>query len=175
MTRFIGAEGIKHVAQPPESELCFAAIISAVSGASVLEAHRALMDSRLSEEDGKTNPFVGTKKLEVAGSMVSIDPLEEADTPESVMGLIDEQLIAARAVTLLHKKNNSPTDEHYHWSLLTGFFQEENNGPKLAMRVIDPLREHHTFVRREQIAGMIGRSMDFMGVYAYALSVTREE
>lgn len=175
MTRFIGAEGIKHVAQPLESELCFAAIISAVSGASVPEAHRALKDGKLSCEDGTTPPIVGNKKLEVAGSVVSIEPLEEADTPEGVMGLIDEQLIAARAVALLHKKNDTAGDKHHHWSLLTGYFQEENDGPKLAVRVIDPLRERHTFLRREEIAGMIGRSMDFRGVYAYALSVTREE
>jgi hypothetical protein len=174
---FIGNPDIPHVVQPPGSELCFAAIISAVSGASVPQAQEVLVARRLSSDKG-TLPIIGEKRLEVGGSVVTIEPFqspfgEGADNPQGAIELIDEQLVALRSVTLLYKKNNNPDDDQLHWTLLTGYLQ--NDGRKGSFHAMDPLRPRPSYYTRPMLASMIRRSMDFNGVFAYALSTTKPD
>lgn len=174
--KFVGDPEIQQVAQPQGTELCFASIVSAMTGSSVAEAHEVLVANDLSQTDGSTGPM-GETRLEVAGSVLDIkpviDPFSGIDKSETVIERIDEKLLAARAVALLYKKTDNSEDDRHHWALLTGYLQQD--GQKGAMRVMDPLRPRIGYLRRRQLEDIIKRSMDFMGVYAYALSASRED
>jgi hypothetical protein len=172
---FVGYTEVQHVAQPPYSELCFAAIVSAMTGASLDESQEALVAEGLSKADGTTAPM-GPAQLEVAGAELSITPFQSpfkgAKDPEGVMGLIKEQFVAGRAVALLYKKEASPEDGRHHWTLLTGYY--DLDGEEGAVHVIDPKREQAEQFGRHTVIEMIKRSMDYAGVYAYALSAEHE-
>lgn len=167
---FLGFTDVHHVRQPEDSELCFAAIVSAMTGAELDESHAVLRAAGLSEADGTTAPM-GEERLVVAGSSLEITPFQSpfdgVEDVEGVLALIDEQFVAGRAVALLHKKNASPEDGRHHWTLLTG--STEQDGEMGAIHAIDPLSEHATYLGRHMIKGMIGQSLDYAGVYAYAM------
>lgn len=171
MAEFVGNPNIPHVQQPAGSEQCFVAIVAAVTGGEVEPAQTALQAAAIVGEDGSAAPIVGRKVVEVGDKQLTIEPVfgafDEAEGPEDVIGLIDEQFVAARAVALLYKKTDGPST--YHWTLLTGNFQDDA-GETIATEVMDPLRDRkESFVPR-RVARMIERSLEDMGVFAYAIS-----
>lgn len=168
---FNGYTDVQHVQQPEDSELCFASIVSAMTGAEIEAAHEALKAAGLSEDDGSTGPM-GETVLEVEDSKLTItpfqSPFEGAEDPEGVLALIDEQFVAGRAVTLLYKKTPDPEDGRHHWTLFTGSFDLDDR--KGAIHTIDPLEEAPKHLGRHVARDMIARSMDYAGVYAFALT-----
>jgi len=170
--RFVGPQHIEQVPQPEGTELCFASIVAATTGANIDEADRALRAGELYDDKGQVVPMGEMRlALENARSVLDIDPVVDpfsGDQSEVAMERIDEALVAARAVALLYKKTHNPKDEQHHWTLLTGYL--EDDGQKGAYRVMDPLRPRISYLRRELVRDMIERSTGFMGVYAYALS-----
>lgn len=177
---FVGYTDVHHVQQPEGSEQCFAAILSAVTGAQIHESQAALFQNGLVEDDGSTGLLFGPTELRVNEQVVTIEPIEhDGDDPETILGEIDEQFVAGRAVVMLYKKSAASADRQYHWSLLTGYTEHE--GQKGAIHVIDPLREHATYLGRHVVRDMIGRSLPpadsdrpleetARGVFIYGLS-----
>lgn len=165
-----------HVPQPDGTELCFAAISSSMTGASVDEADRALAAAGLYNERDEIMPM-GETSLELPGSVMAIEPVKNPfdgiEDTKAVLGLLDEQFVAGRAVAILYKKYRDTENNQYHWTLLTGYTLA--NGVKGGIRVMDPLRNRHLLMKRAQIADMIERSNRDLGFYAYALSVSQED
>lgn len=189
-TLFRGYADVEYVAQPPNSEQCFAAIVSAVSGAALHESQAALYQGGFVTEDGGTGMFWAESEIEAGGTSVHITPLEAPEDPEDVLALIDEQFDAGKAVALLHKKTGDIEDGSYHWILLTGS-RSEDQGETLvngAIHVMDPLSdpgaptpapgEEMRYVARERIADIIRQSTDFregsraQGVFPHAISTS---
>lgn len=172
MAEFVGNADVHQVLLQPGSNRNLAAIISAVSGHEVDEAHAALVDAELSEADGLSYPMPGVE-LEVGDTPVTITPLhspfgERADDPESVMSLIDAGHEAGKAVAILHKASGDPENPAYHWLLLTGHYDghhEAEGSEKGAYHVMDPAEERVGHMGRSAALDMIGRSMQHMDVY----------
>lgn len=170
--RFVGYTDVQHVKQPEDSELCFASIVSSMTGAEIEDAQAALEGAELSQSDGSTPPM-GEVSLHVGGTVLDIKPVqspfEGAEDPKGALKLIDEQFAEGRAVGLLHKKNGDPNDERHHWTLLTGYCEvdDHKDGP---IHIIDPLRSAGEYIGRNNVIEMIKNSMEYAGVYAYAMS-----
>jgi hypothetical protein len=164
--------GVEHVPQPDDSELCFAAIMSSVTGRSIEEAQFALVNTGLSAEDGTTAAPMRETELQIINSFVTITPfqtpVEGAETSDGVLDLMDEQFAEGRGVTLLHKKNDDPADERHHWTLFTGYDAAAGDGAPL--RIIDPLAGKATYIRRQLVSRMIDRSLNYAGLYGYGVS-----
>lgn len=172
--KFIGCPEIEPVPLPEGTELSFASIVSAVTGATVDEAHRILVKEELSQEDGSTAPM-GEERVAVGKSVLEIKPVLDpfsADTPETALERIDEQLVAVRAVALLYKKREGENDDQYHWALFTGYLHGDKG--KGSYRIMDPLKKNIDYWTRDGAKKNIKQSIEFMGVYAYSLD-TREE
>jgi hypothetical protein len=169
---FIGYTEVHHVANT-DGERQFASIVASVTGSEVDVIHEALVEDGLSAPDGRTWPLPETQ-LALDGSVVSITPIhtpfgERADDPEGVIELIDAELKAERPVGLL-----SRTGGAYHWTLLTGYYQNDRNGEnepleKASYHVIDPAHEQAAHSGRHAVLEQIRRSMESMDVYVCAI------
>lgn len=187
-----GYRNFQYVEQPPGSEQCFAAIVSAVSGAELHESQAALYQGGFVDEDGGTGMFWMETDLEVAGEHVEIVPLEAPAAPEKAeevqkfMELLDQQFAEGKAVALLYKKTGDIEDARYHWMLLTG--SRSTDG---AIHVMDPLRdpeeqvepgEETRYVSRTLIADLVRQSTDYReasdgqikaaGIFPHAISTS---
>ena len=156
----------------------FASLVADVSGADQFKAHVALVEAGFSRPDGLTYAMPEAQ-LEIGDTSVSITPIynpyggDRAASPENVLELIDSQLEEGRAVALLSKADGASADESYpyHWTLLTGYYQNARNGEekpleKGSYHVIDPAHEQAGHSGRHAVLQQIRRSMESMGVYA---------
>lgn len=178
---FIGFTQVEatDVWQPPQSEKCLATLLKKLSDVSLAEAHEALRIRNLSEHDGSTAPFMKAQEIELGGLIVSVNPFQtpliETASPQIVLDRMDEQFEDDKAVLLLHKKNGDPDDNRHHFILLTGYVLLDgarNRDPlkREPVHAIDTLEEQASYMSRREIAEKIKHSMDFAGVYAYAVS-----
>jgi hypothetical protein len=169
-TEFIGQPGIKHVMQPEGSDLCFAAIVSSLADQRpVDQVHQALVDGRISRENGWTLCPPEDQELQLAGDEVlKLEPFVGFSS-ERFMAAISERFEAHKPVALLYKKDNDEPEDS-HWILLTGQYLVD--GEVQLVGVMDSMQQRRTQVAPSEIADMIERTIEFNGgVYACALSV----
>lgn len=184
---FIGYTNVQHAQQPKGSEQCFAAMVSAMTGAPVHEAQACLATNGLTREDGSVGMIPAPVRLDVAGvpDVLEVEPLETPGCAEETMQLMDKQFAAGRAIAFLHRKRWNP-EEHpedtqtedtplgsdYHWVLFTGY--TEIDGKKGRIHTIDPLEDEAERWRRTTVLDIIKRSNDYdnggRGVFMLAIS-----
>ncbi|MEK7059533.1 MAG: hypothetical protein AAB971_02125 [Patescibacteria group bacterium] len=172
MGEFIGQSGIKHVSQPADSELCFAAIVSAVDGGSPVQGiHQALVESGISAEDGSTAPPPETTDVVLPGeTVVTLEPFMGFDK-SGLMEEIGKRFADGKAVALLHKKNDNETDDRHHWILLAGQYV---GGKETRVSIGDPLKASGDVVNSSEISDKISRTVEFSGA-AFACTVSVEQ
>lgn len=172
MTEFIGRTDIKHIAQPEDSDLCFATIATTLTGGDIEGAHRGLVRSNLSQEDGLTVAPMQAVAVALEGVELKVDPivtpLEFEISSDEVMQRIYEQFDQKNPVALMHKKNTKPDDNEYHWSLLVG--REVSQKATEYITVMDSMQPAMAQLRPEMIEDLIDRSLNYAGVGACALS-----
>lgn len=170
-TEFAGQPGIKHVRQPEDSELCFAAIVSALDNQrSVEQVHEALVDSGISTADGSTaNPGEAQTIQLAADTKLAVEPFVGIST-ERFITAINERLQDRKPVALLHKKNDDELDNRLHWSLIAGRYHTDGE-TELAV-LMDPLQSENAYVDSSEVTDMVERTVEFFGgVWACALSI----
>lgn len=173
---FVGNPNALHVAQPEESELCFAACVSSkLGGISLAEIHQSLVDSFVSDDDGSTSAPMGSQEVTIAGRQLNIEPIyayrDDLDTA-GVIELIDEQLRESNEVVLLHKKTSDQDDPRYHWVLLTGY---KMFGKDVAdVKIMDPEAQLVKSIDPIEVVDMIDRSIKAGAVFAYSLVSGKE-
>ena len=165
---------VRQVQQPGGSELCFAAMAAAILEVDIPEADLAIRQDGLCDPEGKVGWFMKQQNILVGSGCVIIDPLPDTKTgdadAEEVAGLIDAEHSQGTPVALLHKKNDDPGDNQYHWLLVTGQWQNIA-GRTLAYGIMDPLNERHTQMDPEQLKSLVNQSQSVGGVLACGLTV----
>ncbi len=174
-----------------DSEQCYAAMVSAVSGVPIHAAQAALYGSGRVQEDGSVGIRLSSTRLEMPDtvspvSVVEIDPLEQVEDPQEILRLMDVAFKAGRAVTFLHRKvldeqeileeaSRDPEENSgvkYHWMLFTGY--PVIHGKPGPVHTINPLREEAGYTSRSAIIDIINRSNDYetggQGVFLEAIS-----
>jgi len=170
-TEFAGQPGIKHVKQPEGSELCFAAIVSALDNQRPIEqVHEVLVDGGISTTDGSTsNPGEAQTIQLAADTKLAVEPFVGIST-ERFITAINERLQDRKPVALLHKKNDDELDDRLHWSLIAGRYHIDGE-TELAV-IMDPMRPENAYVDPPEVTYMVERTVEFFGgVWACALSV----
>jgi hypothetical protein len=175
--RFVGNPNIPQVRQPEGSELCFAAISSAVSGEDIQSVHMALQAAYLSEEDGSTAPPFDFNKEVILenGKVMKLQMVKGYETGEEdtggVIREIDEKLQAGMPVALLYKKSDEQGG-NMHWVLLTGYTPGQRADSVNAVEIMDPLNTTKVWAEPLEVLAMIDRSIQADGVFAYSLELT---
>lgn len=168
---FIGYKEAIHVAQPADTELCFAACVVSVANGIVEDAHRNLQAAFISESDGTTAPPWSDTVIPWLGGGLEIQVIQAPTTPAltgtELIAAIDGSLQAEVPVALLYKKTADPDDEQYHWVVITGYEQTET-GVK-GVEIMDPLRQALELADPLEVLAMIERSLP-TGIFAYGLN-----
>lgn len=169
---FYGKTDIPHVKQPAGSELCFAAMVSAVTGSTIEEANDALIDADLLNEDGTTSPPMGAERLHLAGKAVTIEPIvtpfdENPGDSAQVLSKIQDSLTLGRPTALLFKKDVALPD--HHWVLFSSYAADGDE--IISLRMMDSLRDNTISVTPRRVETMIDRSIDHLGVFACSFSI----
>ncbi len=175
-TRFEGQSGIVHVPQPEGSELCFAAIVSAVSHCPIDQADSALRLSGISEADGTTPAPSEEQELtfDQSNIMITIRPFMSTET-DRFIALINQRFAAKQAVAVLHKTVDDPDDIRHHWTLFTGHHLDEAGQTK-KYGAMDPLKDSRTYPKPPEVEALIKRTIEYNGgVVACAFVVTLGE
>ncbi len=170
--KYVGYSEAKHTAQPKDSDLCFAACVASVAGCSLEAVHSVLKANRLPKENGETDAPWQQKQLEIHDKILTIEPVQSPMEGEtSVRGiedLINKQLVRGNPVVLLYKKTDIPNHNQMHYSVITGYFEQEGD-TSLSIDLIDPLAAETKYVDPVEVHNMIERSMTIGGPCAYAL------
>lgn len=165
---FVGNADVVHVAQPADTEVCFAACVASLVGGEIEQVHRQLVDRYISDDDGSTAPPFGTTSIEILGKQISIEPVQGyADRAEDPLGLIeriDGSLVQGDPVVLLYKKTADPEDPRHHWVLLTGYSSEDS--AVTSVGIMDPQADRVQYVDPLEVICMIERTPE---VFAYSL------
>lgn len=172
-----GLPDVNHVPRPAGTEQDFAAIMAAVSGHSVPEAHEALVEAWLSLDSGFTAPMHEKFEVKIIDAVVVIDPLElpsgaNEEDPLQIVELMQEQFAAEKAVALHHKHKVPHHDNAYVWTLFNGYGKTNRREVKeRRIRTIDPRLSFLMYTYTDQLAPMIARSLRHAnGLHGYAIS-----
>lgn len=144
----------------------FAEVLSAVSDSSTAEIQAMLTNWGLSEIDGLYGTMQEGQTFVIGDTHVTVHPIEGADDPGRVTGLIAEQLAANNKVALFCRS----------WNLITGYHEVDGkSGPFHAMNLAPDAQhtEAAHYVGRQAIVEMVGHAADNDAVYAFALSTGR--
>jgi hypothetical protein len=172
--KFTGPEGLQHVKQPTDTELCFAAVVAAVVGTTVEAAHYAMVRGDISDPDGTTLAPFSAKQVPIDETgLLHIEPvqtpMEGAEDTAGAIELIERQLQARKAVALLALHQKLGGEDFYHWTLLAGLSEDETTKAVASIRVMNPLADRMTEEPIEDFTRFIDRSMPFPGVCAYVI------
>jgi|GEM_PF-5131444 len=182
--RYVGAEGIQHVAQPEGSELSFAATVASVLGdVQIDEVNEVLRAASVSEDDGFTLPPWERKEVTVGGTVLVVDPIlspgEDASHAKEAVELIANRFEYEQPVALLFDSNADSTnmeEAQPQWVLLAGFAESfrvdtdphwsQTNG----VYVMNPTASEGEVIDPYEFAQWVEHSFETLGgVYAYAL------
>jgi hypothetical protein len=152
-----------------------------VSGLSLEDANLALQAAFVSEENGATTPpFEARTEIPLEDDTKLVAEViqgyeQEADSVEGVIDNIDIKLREGVPVAMLYKKTTNPEDARMHWVLLTGYTYERDSDIVNGVEIMDPERDDKFLADPVEVVGMIARSMEAGGVFAYAMSVERPQ
>ncbi len=173
--RFIGKNGIGHVAQPEGTEFCFAACVASLFNGDVSGVQMSLENAYISLADGVTDPPKTREEIPLLGEdyLLVIDPIQTPDVQAGdtlkVVEEIAEKLQEGSAVALMYKKEPGFDDDGYHWVVLAGYLEDHERVNHVL--VMDPLAEEIRAVDPEEVLDMIDRSINFMGIFAYSIEL----
>lgn len=171
---FIGCVEIQQVDPPKNSTLSFPVVLSAITGADIYEAHRALESAGISYADGSTPLIQEATTLKVARSLVDIRPIGineggDPDDAEAIMAMMDEEFEAGRTVTLSQPSPAVTGNSQPHWLLMTGY--RKLDGKKDSIHTLDPSHRGFHYMGRHLTRAMLEGTVPAEASRAYALNV----
>lgn len=172
---FVGDATVQHLQQPAGTDLCFATMLTGYAGLGadqIARVHTQLVGGEVSDESGLTGFFAVKSTFEVDGGQVVLDPIATpfngVEETDEVIHEIDQRHRIGSAVALLYNRSRQPGEISGHWIAISG--HEMVNGVRRSYTLLDPVQQKAENAQATAVSNMVRRSVDSMGIFAYAMS-----